>query len=104
MKNPKKNTTKKPLKNIVSLFSASLILALFLSMSFGASANSSQFDKELFSLKNLERERAALIATFLNNDLSLEQKHAKLMQQQRQLADMERMVLRDECCRFSQIW
>jgi hypothetical protein len=96
MKNPKKNTTKKPLKNIVSLFSASLILALFLSMSFGASANSSQFDKELFSLKNLERERAALIATFLNNDLSLEQKHAKLMQQQRQLADMERMVLRDE--------
>ncbi|MEQ3660396.1 MAG: hypothetical protein ABNH21_15735 [Glaciecola sp.] len=91
-----KNTTNKPINKINTLFSVPLILALFLSMSFGAGANNAKFDKDLFSLKNLERERAALIATFLNNNLSLEQKHAKLMQQQRQLADMERMVLRDE--------
>ncbi|MDT0626822.1 hypothetical protein [Alteromonas sp. W364] len=91
-----KNTTNKPINKINTLFSVPLSLALFISMSFGASANNSKFDKDLFSLKNLERERAALIATFLNNNLSVEKKHAKLMQQQRQLADMERMVLRDE--------
>jgi hypothetical protein len=73
-----------------------LMLMVFLPTSFSVSANSVKYDKDLFSLKNLERERAALIATFLDNNLSLEQKHAKLMQQQRQLADVERMVLRDE--------
>ena len=77
-------------------FMFTLVLMVFLPTSFSVSANSVKYDKDLFSLKNLERERAALIATFLDNNLSLEQKHAKLMQQQRQLADVERMVLRDE--------
>ena len=77
-------------------FMFTLVLMVFLSTSFSVSANSAKYDKDLFSLKNLERERAALIATFLNNNLSLEQKHSKLTQQQRQLADVERMVLRDE--------
>ncbi|MFT5277594.1 MAG: hypothetical protein ACI97K_000467 [Glaciecola sp.] len=51
---------------------------------------------ELFTLKNLERERATLISDFLNINLDVQQKHQKMQQRQRQLADMERMVLRDE--------
>jgi hypothetical protein len=51
---------------------------------------------ELFTLKNLERERATLISDFLSTSLDSEQKQQRLQQTQRQLADMERMVLRDE--------
>ena len=51
---------------------------------------------ELFTLKNLERERATLIADFLSTHLDASQKQQSLKQRQRQLADMERMVLRDE--------
>jgi len=51
---------------------------------------------ELFTLKNLERERATLISDFLSNQLDSQQKQKRLQQRQRQLADMERMVLRDE--------
>ena len=51
---------------------------------------------ELFTLKNLERERATLISDFLNINLDSQKKHKRLLQRQRQLADMERMVLRDE--------
>lgn len=84
------------MKNTNTRFSILLMLFVVLSTSFSASAKNAKYDKDLFSLKNLERERAALIETFLNHKLSLEQKHTKLMQQQRQLADVERMVLRDE--------
>jgi hypothetical protein len=51
---------------------------------------------ELFTLKNLERERATLISDFLSDSLDSQQKQKRLQQRQRQLADMERMVLRDE--------
>jgi hypothetical protein len=51
---------------------------------------------ELFTLKNLERERATLISDFLSSKLDSQQKQQRLQQRQRQLADMERMVLRDE--------
>lgn len=51
---------------------------------------------ELFTLKNLERERATLISDFLSTKLDGQQKQQRLQQRQRQLADMERMVLRDE--------
>jgi hypothetical protein len=51
---------------------------------------------ELFTLKNLERERATLISDFLSSKLDSQQKQLRLQQRQRQLADMERMVLRDE--------
>jgi hypothetical protein len=59
---------------------------------------SSQFvnANELFTLKNLERERATLISDFLSSKLDSQQKQKRLQQRQRQLADMERMVLRDE--------
>jgi len=50
----------------------------------------------LFTLKNLERERAALIADILDTQSSAEQRQNKLKLKQRQLVDMERMVLRDE--------
>lgn len=51
---------------------------------------------ELFTLKNLERERATLISDFLSTKLDGQQKQQRLQQRQRQLADVERMVLRDE--------
>lgn len=51
---------------------------------------------ELFTLKNLERERATLISDFLSSKLDGQKKQQRLQQRQRQLADMERMVLRDE--------
>jgi hypothetical protein len=51
---------------------------------------------ELFTLKNLERERATLLSDFLNGNLDSQKKQQRLLQRQRQLADMERMVLRDE--------
>ncbi len=51
---------------------------------------------ELFTLKNLERERATLISDFLSTKLDAHKKQQRLQQRQRQLADMERMVLRDE--------
>jgi hypothetical protein len=96
MKIIRENIMKNAQKKNDLLIMITLMLMVFLPTSFSVSANSVKYDKDLFSLKNLERERAALIATFLDNNLSLEQKHAKLMQQQRQLADVERMVLRDE--------
>lgn len=51
---------------------------------------------ELFTLKNLERERATLISEFLSTSLDSQEKQKRLQHRQRQLADMERMVLRDE--------
>lgn len=64
--------------------------ALLISLSGAVQSN------ELFTLKNLERERATLIADFLNGALDAQKKQTRLLQRQRQLADMERMVLRDE--------
>ena len=52
-------------------------------------------DKTL-SLKNLERERAAMIQDLLNPKLSLDQRLQQLAKRQRHLTDMERMVMRDE--------
>lgn len=51
---------------------------------------------ELFTLKNLERERASLLSDFLSPTLAPQKKQQRMGQRQRQLADMERMVLRDE--------
>jgi hypothetical protein len=48
------------------------------------------------SLSNLERERAALIKDLLNPDLAFESRLQTIERRQRQLTDMERMVIRDE--------
>nr|WP_241664383.1 hypothetical protein [Ningiella ruwaisensis] len=53
-------------------------------------------DDNILSLSNLERERAALINDLLNPALDIEQRIARLDKRERQLTDMERMVIRDE--------
>ncbi|MDT0594059.1 hypothetical protein [Glaciecola petra] len=48
------------------------------------------------SLKNLERERAALINDLLSPSLMLQERLNLLNKRQQHLTDMERMVMRDE--------
>jgi hypothetical protein len=50
----------------------------------------------LFSLENLERERAALLTAQLDSSLDLNQRQQKVQNIYRRLVDMERMVLRDD--------
>jgi hypothetical protein len=58
--------------------------------------NGHQLTKDTLSLQNLERERAALIQDFLSLTLDIQQRQQQLVKRQRQLSDMERMVMRDE--------
>lgn len=51
---------------------------------------------ELFSLQNLERERAALLHTLTDGNISNEVRQQKANSLYRRMADIERMVLRDE--------
>jgi hypothetical protein len=50
----------------------------------------------LFSLENLERERAALLSAQLDSSLDLSQRQQKAQGIYRRLVDIERMVLRDD--------
>ena len=50
----------------------------------------------LFSLENLERERAALLSAQLDSALDLNQRQQKVQSIYRRLVDIERMVLRDD--------
>jgi hypothetical protein len=50
----------------------------------------------LFSLENLERERAALLSAQLDSSLDLSQRQQKVQGIYRRLVDIERMVLRDD--------
>lgn len=50
----------------------------------------------LFSLENLERERAALLHILTSDRLSVEQRYQKADSVVRRLVDIERMVLRDD--------
>jgi hypothetical protein len=59
-------------------------------VSLQTSANS------LFSLENLERERAALLSTQFDSSLDLSQRQQKVQSIYRRLVDIERMVLRDD--------
>jgi hypothetical protein len=61
-------------------------------IAFSAAAQSDT----LFSLKNLERERASLLATMTDASLSPEQRQKKQPGIYRRMADIERMVLRDD--------
>lgn len=67
-----------------------LIATLAILISPNTSANS------LFSLENLERERAALLSTQLDSSLDLNQRQQKVQTIYRRLVDIERMVLRDD--------
>ncbi|GBL05405.1 hypothetical protein [Glaciecola sp. KUL10] len=74
-------------KSIVNTLALSLLCAC----SFSVLAKD-----PLFTLKNLERERAALINDLLDTEADAQQRLSKIKLKQRQLSDMERMVLRDE--------
>ncbi len=52
--------------------------------------------EKLGTLKNLERDRASFIATLIDRDLSPAQREQSLKNNQRQLVDLERMVIRDD--------
>lgn len=54
------------------------------------------FANSLFSLENLERERAALLSVQLDSSLDLNQRQQKVQSIYRRLVDIERMVLRDD--------
>lgn len=58
--------------------------------------SSSAFANNLFSLENLERERAALLNAQLDSSLDLNQRQQKVQSIYRRLVDIERMVLRDD--------
>lgn len=73
------------------------ILVKVIAFSILTAGSFSAFAKDpLFTLKNLERERAALIADLLDVNADSQQRMAKIKLKQRQISDMERMVLRDE--------
>lgn len=48
------------------------------------------------SLENLERERAILVETMLNPELSPAERQQRIEAEKRRLVDLERMVLRDD--------
>ncbi|MBT5081709.1 MAG: hypothetical protein HOK21_25375 [Rhodospirillaceae bacterium] len=48
------------------------------------------------TLANMERERALLIETMLDGEISPAERHLRLERGQRRLLDLERMVLRDD--------
>ena len=77
------------MKRFITITSA---VAIFWLTSFSAAAQSDA----LFSLKNLERERASLLATLTDASMSTEQRHKKQQSSYRRMADIERMVLRDD--------
>jgi hypothetical protein len=73
------------------LLLSSLVAVTYLS-SFSAAAQ----NNALFSLQNLERERASLLATLTDANISMEVRQQKSSSIYRRMADIERMVLRDE--------
>ncbi|GAC20242.1 hypothetical protein [Paraglaciecola arctica] len=58
--------------------------------------STASFANSLFSLENLERERAALLNAQLDSSLDLAQRQQKVQNIYRRLVDIERMVLRDD--------
>lgn len=50
----------------------------------------------LYSLKNLERERASLLAVYTDASINNEVRQQKIASHYRRMVDIERMVLRDE--------
>ncbi|MFC4699623.1 hypothetical protein ACFO4O_05570 [Glaciecola siphonariae] len=73
-----------------------VLLSLCLASAF-FSASSPAFAKDnILSLSNLERERSALLTDMLDPSLAFDERLAKIQKRQRQLTDMERMVIRDE--------
>jgi hypothetical protein len=79
------------MKNITTVFTRLAATLVFVGLISGiANAN------PLFTLENLERERAALINTLTTKALSSDLRQLKSQNIIRRLIDMERMVLRDD--------
>lgn len=74
---------------IVNIIKVSVVIGLF-------SLANQVFAEELQSLKNMERERAQLIQTFIDPRVSPATRQRKIESSQRHLVDLERMVLRDD--------
>ena len=70
--------------------------ALLLATVLPLSAIANTQNDALFSLHNLERERAALLTQLVSITAEPSQKQLKLQQLYRRIADLERMVLRDD--------
>lgn len=51
---------------------------------------------ELQTLKNMERDRAVLVATFIEPNLAAADRQQQVAAKQKRLVDLERMVLRDD--------
>ena len=73
---------------LFKLYKLALVCGLL--MSSFANAN------PLFSLENLERERASLLATLSDQSIGMDERARKSAGIYRRIADIERMVLRDE--------
>ncbi|MFT6896687.1 MAG: hypothetical protein ACJA13_001090 [Paraglaciecola sp.] len=78
------------MKSIIS--TGALLLAALLP--FSTMANTQ--NDALFSLHNLERERAALLTQLVSVAQDPSQKQLKIQALYRRIADLERMVLRDD--------
>ncbi len=65
---------------------------VIMALGWGQSAHA----ENLQTLENLERERAALVYAFAQPNLSADVRIAKIQQMYRRIADVERMVMRDE--------
>lgn len=73
-----------------------LCLTTFMAIVCCSSFNATAQNNSLFSLQNLERERAALLSTLTDANISMEIRQQKSNAIYRRMADIERMVLRDE--------
>ncbi|BDX06387.1 hypothetical protein [Planctobacterium marinum] len=68
---------------------------LILSLATGAICTKAHAES-LFSLQNLERERAGLLKTLFDAEVSMSARQNKADSIQRRMVDAERMVLRDD--------
>ncbi len=82
------------MKIINKLFISTILVCASVN-AFSASKDALE-SKQILSLQNLERERAALVHDMLDPSLDTQSRMQKLNKRQRHLTDMERMVMRDE--------
>ena len=79
--------------NVKSLSTKKLITGLVFAASFVSGASQAN---ALFSLENLERERAAMLSAMTDTSLDINERQSKVAMSFKRMVDIERMVLRDE--------
>ena len=75
------------IKTLICVLSIGFLVSVF---SLSAKA------KSALTLENLERERAAMLNTFINDQITPDQQQRGMNMSYRRLIDVERMVLRDD--------